>query len=435
VRAREWETQGRNDSFVLRGDDLNEAEAKLAQSERDPRPTDLQRQYVLASRKSASRRQRLVIIGVTFALIVAVGLAIFAFVLFQRSLRAEAQAKEQARIALSRQLAAQALASLDDQFDLALLLSLEANHITDTVEARSSLLTTVGHQPHLTAFLHGHDGPVNSLAFSPDSDSQILILASASDDNTIRLWDVTTGKQLDEPLIGHDGPVNSLAFSPDGQILASGSDDNTIILWDMTGPDDEEGQFLYSKRDPLSGHDGRVTNLAFDPNGQILASGSEDRTIILWDLTTGEQLDEPLIGHDHPVTGLTFRPGGQILASSSCGELGPSQTFSPPPCILGEIRLWDVASRRLLGEPLTGHNARVHSLAFSPDGQILASASDSGYSNDNNDAVILWDLNFESWQEQACRRANRKLTLSERDRFIGPETAYKCTDLDLPAEN
>ena len=137
-------------------------------------------------------------------------------------------AEQQARIATSRQLAAQSL-SRYVRLDVALLLSLEANRLADTIEGRSSLLEGVQRNPHLTMFLHGHLGSVRSIVWSPDG----KILASGSGDNTIILWDIQTRQPLGEPLKGHTDSVWSVAFSPDGKVLASGSGD-TIILWDVS---------------------------------------------------------------------------------------------------------------------------------------------------------------------------------------------------------
>jgi WD40 repeat protein len=107
------------------------------------------------------------------------------------------------------------------------------------------------------------------VAFSPDGKT----LASGSDDNTIKLWDVATGKEQ-ATLKGHTAWVASVAFSPDGKTLASGGD-TTVRLWDM------EGKELAT----LKGHTKGVNSVAFSPDGKTLASGSQDKTIKLWDVS------------------------------------------------------------------------------------------------------------------------------------------------------
>ncbi|MCP4374167.1 MAG: hypothetical protein GY797_39600, partial [Deltaproteobacteria bacterium] len=143
---------------------------------------------------------------------------------------AVATAQAASEFATSRQLAARALTLQETQYDLSLLLSLESNRIADTVEAKHSLLDALTTNPELAVFLHTHTNGVQSAVFSPDGNT----LASASDDQTIILWDTSTRydpQPLGQPLTGHTNKIRGLAFSPDGNLLASGSDDCTLILW------------------------------------------------------------------------------------------------------------------------------------------------------------------------------------------------------------
>ena len=160
-------------------------------------------------------------------------------------------------------------------------------------------------------------------------------------------------------LEGHWSDVRSVSFSPDGSLLASGSSDDTIRLWDV-----KTGNLLHT----LTGHRGGVLSVSFSPDGSLLASGSWDDTIGLWDVKTGNLL-HTLTGHRGGVTSVSFSPDGSLLASGSSDDT---------------IRLWDVKTGNLL-HTLTGHRGGVLSVSFSPDGSLLASGS-------GDDTIRLWDV-------------------------------------------
>jgi WD40 repeat protein len=160
-------------------------------------------------------------------------------------------------------------------------------------------------------------------------------------------------------LTGHADRVDSVVFSPNGRILVSGSEDKTIKLWDAAS-----GQAIRT----LTGHTGAVNFVAFSPDGQKLASASDDHTIKLWDAVSGQGL-RTLTGHNAEVEAVAFSPNEKMLASGS-------DDYS--------IKLWDVASGQML-RTLADHTLSVNSVAFSPDGGTLASGS--------KDKVIkLWDV-------------------------------------------
>ena len=254
----------------------------------------------------------------------------------------------------------------------------------------------------LNRTLEGHTGWVTGVAFSPDGKR----LASGSWDQTVKLWEVSSGERLstvarkaqeiqalafsrdgrwlatenssntvslrdaatgqeirtlasDKPL----GPlgtswVYSIAFSPDGRWLASGVDDKTVRLWDLqTGT--KVRDFVTSRRP--------VICIAFSPDGKLIASGDGDKTITIWEADGGEKIQK-LRGHTKTVYAVAFSPDGLRLASASGDKT---------------VKLWDLAGGQEI-QTLRGHENVVTSLAFSPEGNWLASGS--------------WDKSIKIWE-------------------------------------
>ncbi|WP_017302018.1 adenylate/guanylate cyclase domain-containing protein [Nodosilinea nodulosa] len=207
--------------------------------------------------------------------------------------------------------------------------------------------------------LYGHDGWVSAIAFSPDGQT----LVSGSSDKTVKLWNVRSGECL-QTLEGHTQRVKSVAFHPQGAIIASGSDDHTVKLWDVA-----TGNCVQT----LAGHTDWVLSVAFSPDGQLVASGSGDRTIKLWDLQTGNCV-RTLEGHGDRVRSIAFSPicteeqEGNVLASGS------------EDC---SVKLWNMQSGACL-QTLTGHDQIVWMVTFNHNGQQMASCSDDG-------TIYIWD--------------------------------------------
>jgi hypothetical protein len=203
-----------------------------------------------------------------------------------------------------------------------------------------------------TAVLRGHRDTVSGVAFSADGKT----LATSSFDRTVRLWDVATARNT-ATLEGHRDAIHDVAFNPsDGTMLATVSNDGTVRLWDVA---------IGGSSATLTGHTGLVISLAFSPDGRTLATGGDDQTVRLWDVAT----------HQNTAT-VSDLPGTQSLAFSPDGT-----TLA----IAGEdniVRMWDTASRRNVAT-LNGHLRQVQSVAFSPDGRTLATGAAE---------VALWNV-------------------------------------------
>lgn len=300
---------------------------------------------------------------------------------------------------------------------------------------------------HGRGVLRAHGDAVRCLAIHPDGD----LLASGSDDRTIRLWRLPDGKPL-RTLEAHTGSVTCLAIAPDGRRLISAGRDGDIRLWSL--PD---GRFV--KR--LHGHRQAITCMALSRNGRLLASGSIDRTVRLWSLPRGNKLArlakhdlavscleisrdgsllisgspdctvcvwslpkgnllKRLSGHrseeSDSIVAVALRPDGKMLATSGTdqrmtwwnlpggGQLQSVENFvgtysalrfSPDGRLLAtgggdhSVRFWEVAGGREFA-PLNGHTSEVTSLLFRPDGRVLYSASGGGMCQDRG--ICVWDV-------------------------------------------
>jgi WD40 repeat protein len=221
--------------------------------------------------------------------------------------------------------------------------------------------------------LVGHQGWVWSVAFSPDGKT----IASGSDDATVKLWDVTTGECL-RTFVGHKNELRSIAFSHDGRILISSSKDRTIRLWDT-----QTGECFKT----LIGHENWIWAMAFDPIHQIIASGGEDRTIRLWNLTTGQCL-KVLQGYTNTLFSIAFVPTPKSNESTS----------AHPPILLASgyfdriVRLWNIQNGAY--SSFRVYTDAIRAVAVSPDGRFLAGGGGSA-----DPTIKLWGV-----QDGQCHR-------------------------------
>jgi WD40 repeat protein len=212
--------------------------------------------------------------------------------------------------------------------------------------------------------LVGHTGSVCGVAFSRDGTK----LASASDDQTVLLWNVATHRLIRTPLVGHTDAVNSVAFSADGRTLASASRDHTVRLWDV-----RRSRQLGA---PLSSHTGSVASVAFHPRaGGELASAGSDATVRIWTVASPREIGAPLPVSPHWALNVAFSADGRWLATTGDGPPGPPGSVKAAP---GYARLWDATTRREVAHvrAMTGN---VNTLAFRPKhGRTMVWASDDG---------------------------------------------------------
>ncbi|WP_203874778.1 nSTAND1 domain-containing NTPase, partial [Planobispora takensis] len=345
VIAREW--VNRREADGQRGQGAGARRSVLNTLERAFLDASIAQEDTEHTKAVRRRRQlRVLAVGLALLLVVSTATGVFATVKWREATQAH-------RVALSRQLATQALYLADSQPDAAMPLAVEAHALAPTAEARSALLSMT---PHLArrGTLTGHAGAVSQVLITPDGRT----LISAGRDRSVRLWDVRSGTLLAR-LMGHDTWLKAAALSPDGRTLATGGEDGVLVLWDVPGR---------ARIAALPGHDRQIREIAFSSDGRTLATAGDDHNVVVWDADRRVRL-RTLTGHRAAVRGVAFSPDGRTLATAGDDRA---------------VLLWDLA-RQVPPVPLGEHPETAAAVAFSPDGRLLASAGGQA-------SVQLWDV-------------------------------------------
>jgi WD40 repeat protein len=224
--------------------------------------------------------------------------------------------------------------------------------------------------------LKGYQDGINSIVFSPDSQT----LISTGEDKTIKIWNLVGQAKLIKTFTGHTDSIKTVTVSPNSELIASAGYDNTIKLWTI------KGDLLQT----IKAHNLAITSLAFTPDSKISASGSWDNTVKIWSIKNAGKSSEllhTLTGHQDGVTTVSFNSDGTVLATGSGDRT---------------IKLWNPETGELI-KTLRGHTSQINSLAFSSDDQSIISG-------ESQQGLFWWNLDLDDLLNRGCDRLTDYLT-------------------------
>jgi WD40 repeat protein/energy-coupling factor transporter ATP-binding protein EcfA2 len=393
----DWIAHQRDDDYLLRGRRLVELSswAELTTDLGTEERAFLAASNALAAREEvrlrrSNRRLRFAVAGLVGFLVLAL-IATLGF--FQANRRSQAQS----RVALARQLSAEAVSIGRNEPDAGVLLGLQAlsaaHADADPPPPSAGLISGLAEMSHESTLLTAHTDQVHAVAYSHDG----RFAVTGSWDRTVRFWDSRTYREAGAPIQSPSG-VDALAISPDSRLIATGGQDGIVRLWNAASrrrvgtPVKVDGTYLYS--------------VAFSPDGRLIAASSDAGTVGVWEVATGRLLHgRPFAKLGASVMRVAFSRDGQLLAAGiyendetgsarvwrvrDGSRFGSPLTFADPvrsvvfqptggllAVAAGKsVRLWDPATGRAVGAAFSGHTDDVLAIAFTNDGDTMATGS------------------------------------------------------------
>lgn len=318
-----------------------------------------------------------------------------------RTIRGEQIIEEQSNLVLMRRLITNSIPLLESQYDLALLLGVEAYQTQQTSETEVFVPYSLFANPYISSFLRAHDAPVNTVVFGPGG----TLFATGDDAGRIILWDSASREPLALAPTGHSAGVNTLAFAADLSFLVSGSCADfqaetgecrlgEVAMWNLA-----DARLI----NRWAAHSDRVHALALSADGRYLATCGGS-TLIVWDLVAHAATWRYALDEGEDVTTVTFSPTdpGLLVFGSESGDLGvvdveartlqltfaadseaiANAAFSPDGRLLasagrdGVLALWQTDTWEPWGAPFTAHASAIYDIEFDADGMLFSTAAD-----------------------------------------------------------